>query len=242
MKYAIVTGGSRGIGKACCLQLADMGYSILINYVSNQSAAEETLKAVIQKGVHAELLKFDVGNGAEVEEVLGHWMEKNKEARIDILVNNAGIRKDNLLFWMSDEEWFSVVNTSLNGTFFVSRLLVKFMMANKWGRIINIVSLSGLKGMAGQANYSAAKAGVVGLTKALSQECAKKKVTVNAIAPGFIETEMIDGLPVEDLKKMVPMNRFGKAEEVAALVGFLASENAAYISGEVISINGGLYS
>ncbi|BDX38388.1 3-ketoacyl-ACP reductase [Tenuifilaceae bacterium CYCD] len=240
-KYALVTGGSRGIGKACCIKLAKMGYSILINYVSNEAAATETLNAVKALGVDAELLKFNVAKKDEVESAINQWQEKNSDEFIQVLVNNAGIRKDNLMFWMSDDEWHQVTETNLNGTFYTTRAVLKYMLNKKTGRIINIVSLSGIKGMPGQANYSAAKAGVIGMTKALAQEAAKKRVTVNAIAPGFIETDMTSSLPVEDLKKLVPLNRFGTAEEVAALVGFLASDESAYITGEVISINGGLH-
>ena len=240
-KYALVTGGSRGIGKACCMRLAKMGYSILINYVSNEAAATETLNAVKALGVDAELLKFNVAKKEEVESAINQWQEKNPEEFIQVLVNNAGIRKDNLMFWMSDDEWHQVTETNLNGTFYTTRAVLKYMLNKKNGRIINIVSLSGIKGMPGQANYSAAKAGVIGMTKALAQEAAKKRVTVNAIAPGFIETDMTSSLPVEDLKKLVPLNRFGTAEEVAALVGFLASDESAYSTGEVISINGGLH-
>ncbi|MGL4909112.1 MAG: 3-oxoacyl-ACP reductase FabG [Bacteroidales bacterium] len=241
MKYALVTGSSRGIGRACCIKLAEMGYNILVNYLGNESAAKETQKLVEAIGVSAELLRFDVANGEEVDTVLNDWLAKNKEKQISVLVNNAGVRKDNLMFWMSNIEWNSVLKTSLDGTFYVTRALIKFMLANKFGRIINIVSLSGIKGMPGQTNYSAAKAGVIGMTKALAQECAKKRVTVNAIAPGFIETDMTEGLNQKELSKLVPIGRFGTAKEVAELMGFLASDSAAYITGEVISINGGLY-
>ncbi len=240
MKYALVTGGSRGIGRQCCLKLASMGCNILINYVSNSEAAQKVKSEVEGLGVKCELLQFDVADAEQVRTVLGAWIEANKESLIEVLVNNAGIRKDNLMFWMSDEEWHSVVDTSLDGAFYVTGMVVKEMMAAKRGRVINMVSLSGIKGIAGQVNYSAAKAGVIGFTKALAQECAKKKVTVNAVAPGFIETDMTEGLDQDMLKRTVPMGRFGRAEEVADLVGFLASESASYITGEVISINGGL--
>lgn len=240
MKYALVTGGSRGIGRAICLKLAEMGYSVLVNYQSNKAAAEETKSLIEANGGTAELLPFDVANGAEVEKVLSDWITTNTDSYIAVLVNNAGIRKDNLMFWMSDEEWNSVLDISLNGAFYTSRVLVKYMMNKKFGRIINLVSVSGVNGMAGQTNYSAAKAGVIGMTKALALEAAKKKVTVNAVAPGFIETDMTKDLPQDELKKIVPANRFGKAEEVADLVGFLASDKAGYITGQVINISGGL--
>ena len=240
MRYALITGGSRGIGKACCIKLAQMGYNVLVNFVSNAEAAQKVASEVEQYGVKCELLQFDVASAEQVQSVLGGWIESHNEAHIEVLVNNAGIRRDNLMFWMSNEEWHSVVDTSLDGTFYTTGLVVKQMMAKKRGRIINMVSLSGLKGMPGQVNYSAAKAGVIGLTKALAQECARKRVTVNAVAPGFVETDMTEGLDKEQLQKMVPMGRFGRAEEVAELVGFLASDAAAYITGETISINGGL--
>jgi len=239
-KYALVTGGSRGIGRAIAIKLAAQGYCALINYKSNQIEAQKTLDLIVENGGDGQLLPFDVVNAQETEKVLTKWMDDNKEAYIEILVNNAGIRKDNLLFWMTDEEWSDVLNTSINGTFFATRLLVKYMLNKKFGRIINIVSISGINGLAGQTNYSTAKAGIIGLTKALALETAKKKVTVNAIAPGFIETDMTKDLNQDELKKLVPVGRFGKAEEVAELVSFLASEKASYITGQVISISGGL--
>ena len=240
MKYALVTGGSRGIGRAICLKLAEMGYSVLVNYQSNKAAAEETKSLIEAHGGIAELLPFDVANVTEVETALNNWKETHADEYIAVLVNNAGIRNDNLMFWMSNNEWNSVLDTSLNGAFYTSRVLVKYMMNKKFGRIINIVSISGVNGMAGQTNYSAAKAGVIGMTKALALETAKKKVTVNAVAPGFIETDMTKDLNHDELKKLVPANRFGKAEEVADLVGFLASENAGYVTGQVINVSGGL--
>lgn len=241
-KFALVTGGSRGIGRAVCVKLATMGYKLLINYSSNESAAAETLKLVEEAGSSGELLRFNVADQAEVDTVLGGWMEKNPDKNIEVLVNNAGIRKDALLIWMKNEEWNEVLNTNLNGFFFVTRHVIKSMLVKRYGRIVNMVSLSGLKGLPGQVNYSAAKAGVIGATKALAQEVAKRKITVNAVAPGFIKTDMTADLKEDELKNMIPMNRFGTAEEVAEVVGFLASEKSSYLTGEVISVNGGLYS
>jgi 3-oxoacyl-[acyl-carrier protein] reductase len=239
-KYALVTGGSRGIGRAISVQLAKQAYTVIVNYKSNTEEAQKTLDLITEAGGEGELLPFDVENVTEVTTALNGWMEQHPDAYIEALVNNAGIRKDNLMFWMTDDEWNGVVNTTLNGTFYITRLLIKYMLSKKNGRIVNIVSISGLKGVAGQVNYSAAKAGVIGLTKALALEAAKKKVTVNAVAPGFIETDMTKDLNREELRKTVPLGRFGKVEEVAGLVGFLVSEKAAYITGEVISVSGGL--
>lgn len=241
MKIALVTGGSRGIGKAVCLKLAAMGYYIIINYRSNTTEAENTLNEVKELGSDGELLPFDVSDRTNIRKALSDWKEKNSDKYIEVLVNNAGIRKDNILPMMEDNEWDDVINTNLHSFFNVTRELTTDMLINKYGRIVNVVSLSGLKGMSGQTNYSAAKAGVIGATKALAQEIAKKKVTVNAVAPGFIKTDMTEDLDEKMLKKMIPANRFGKPEEVAAVVGFLASEGASYITGEVISVNGGLY-
>ncbi|MCT4639925.1 MAG: 3-oxoacyl-ACP reductase FabG [Bacteroidales bacterium] len=241
MKIALVTGGSRGIGKAVCLKLAAMGYYIIINYRSNTTEAENTLNEVKELGSDGELLPFDVSDRTNIRKALSDWKEKNSDKYIEVLVNNAGIRKDNILPMMEDDEWDDVINTNLHSFFNVTRELTTDMLMNKYGRIVNVVSLSGLKGMSGQTNYSAAKAGVIGATKALAQEIAKKKVTVNAVAPGFIKTDMTEDLDEKMLKKMIPANRFGKPEEVAAVVGFLASEGASYITGEVISVNGGLY-
>ncbi len=241
MKYALVTGGSRGIGRAICLSLAESGHYMLINYKSNQAEAEKTLELVRAKGSDGELIKFDVGNASDIETTLGNWIEKNADKTIEVLVNNAGIRQDVLLMWMKPEEWHNVLNPTLDGFFYVTRLILKGMLLKKFGRIINVVSLSGIKGMPGQTNYSAAKAGIIGATKALAQEVGRRNVTVNAVAPGFIKTDMTNDLNEKDFKALIPMNRFGEAEEVASVVDFLASTKASYITGEVISINGGLY-
>ena len=242
MKFALVTGGSRGIGRAVCLRMAEMGYNLLINYKSNETEARQTESLVNEKGVSAEIIQFDVSDKNQVQSILGGWMEANPEKVIEVLVNNAGIREDTLMMWMKDEQWDRVINTSLGGFFYVTRLVVNSMLMKKYGRIINIVSLSGLKGMPGQTNYSAAKAGVIGATKALAQEIGRKGITVNAVAPGFIKTDMTGDLNENELKTIIPLKRFGLPEEVAHVVGFLASAEASYITAEVISVNGGLYS
>lgn len=242
MKYALVTGGSRGLGKAICLEISKMGIPVIINFQSNEEAARQVKASIEAQGGHAELMPFDVSRQEDVEKALDVWQYTHPEDYIAYLVNNAGIRRDNVMFMMPDEDWHSVINTSLNGFFYVTRkLLPKMMQRKHGGHIVNMASLSGLKGMQGQTNYSAAKAALIGATKALALETAARNVTVNAVAPGFIETDMTKELPQEELKQQVPMKRFGQPEEVAALVGFLLSEKASYITGEVISINGGLY-
>ncbi|WP_159022209.1 3-oxoacyl-ACP reductase FabG [Formosa sp. L2A11] len=242
-KCALITGGSRGIGRSICIQLAkDSDYHILINYQSNKEAALDTLEAVKEAGGTGELLPFNVVNIEEVQTSLDAWQENNKNSIIEVIVNNAGITKDGLFMWMKPEDWNAVVNTSLNGFFNVTNHLIQKLLVNKYGRIINLVSLSGLKGTPGQTNYSAAKGAVIGATKALAQEIAKRNITVNAVAPGFIKTDMTGALDEKELKKMIPVNRFGEAKEVAHLVSFLASRKASYITGEVININGGIYS
>jgi len=241
MKYALITGASRGLGKAIAIRLAKDGFAVVINYQSNKEAAEDTLKQVQEAGGVGELLPFDVSDPQAIENALESWQNIHPDEYISVLVNNAGIRQDNLMIFMQDEQWNRVLDTTLNGFFYITRRLLKDMMTHRSGRIINMASLSGLKGMPGQANYSAAKAALIGATKALAQEVAARKVTVNAIAPGFISTDMTKELNEAELKKLVPLGRFGKPEEVAALTAFLASEEAGYITGQVISINGGLY-
>lgn len=242
MRYALVSGGSRGIGRAVCIKLVSLNLKILINYKSNEQEALETLAMIRQAGGDGELMQFDVSDASQVESAINIWNEQHKDEYIEVLVNNAGIRKDVLLMWMEDEQWHDVINTNLNGFFYLTRALLKNMLVKKYGRIINMVSLSGLKGLPGQVNYSAAKAAVIGATKALAQEIGKKNVTVNAVAPGFIKSDMTRDLNENELKSMIPLNRFGLPEEVAELVCFLASEKSSYITGEIISINGGLYS
>lgn len=240
-KYALVTGGGRGIGAAVVRRLASLGYGVIINYRSSQSAAEQLQKEISESGGIAELLKFDVSDVAQIDSAIEKWEDSHPGDYIAVLVNNAGIRQDNLMVFMTNEQWDEVITSNLYGPFYVTRRVLKKMLTKRWGRIINISSLSGLKGLPGQTNYSASKAALVGVTKSLAQEVAPRKVTVNAVAPGFIATDMTDALPKDELVKMVPAGRFGTPEEVASLVGFLASDEAAYINGEVISINGGLY-
>ena len=243
MKYALVTGASRGIGQAIAKRLAATGMPVVVNYLNNVNAAQTTIKEITDAGGMAELLPFDVSNPQEIDEAIEKWEQAHPDDYISVLVNNAGIRRDNVMFMMPDEDWHKVLDTTLNGFFYITRRILKHMMPRRrGGRIINVASLSGVKGMPGQTNYSAAKAGLIGATKALAQEVAPRQVTVNAIAPGFIETDMTRDLPQDELKQMVPMGRFGKPEEVATLVAFLASDEASYITGEVININGGLYS
>jgi 3-oxoacyl-[acyl-carrier protein] reductase len=241
MKYALVTGGSRGIGRAISVKMVSLGYHVLVNYKSNEAEAAQTLSLIKEAGGSGELLPFDVSDPGQVSGTLGKWGDENKEATIEVLINNAGIRRDILLMWMEDSHWNDVINTNLNSFFYVTRFLIKNMLVNKYGRIVNIVSLSGLKGLPGQVNYSAAKAAVIGATKALAQEIGKKNVTVNAVAPGFIRTDMTKDLNEAELKNLIPLNRFGTPEEVAEVACFLASDKASYITGEVISVNGGLY-
>lgn len=243
MKCALVTGGSRGIGRAICQKLAgELSYHILINYQGNEAAAQETLALVEASGGTGEILKFNVADRQQAHEVLTAWTERHPEAQVEVIVNNAGITKDGLFMWMSPEDWFSVINVSLNGFYNVTNFFIQKLLRQRYGRIINVVSVSGLKGTPGQTNYAAAKAGIVGATKALAQEVAKRHITVNAVAPGFIRTDMTGDMDEKELAKLIPANRFGEAEEVADLVCFLASKKSSYITGEVININGGIYS
>ena len=241
IKTALVTGGSRGIGRAICIKMASMGFHVLVNYKSNINEANNTISLIEQAGGTAEVLQFDVADKNEIQKILGTWIETNSGKTIEVLVNNAGIKNDGLMMWMKDEQWENVIKTSLDGFFYVTRLVLNSMLIKKFGRIINIVSLSGLKGLPGQVNYSAAKAGIIGATKALAQEVGRKGITVNAVAPGFIKTDMTEELDEKTLAAMVPVKRFGLPEEVAYAVGFLASQEASYITGEVLSVNGGLY-
>ena len=242
MKYILVTGGSRGIGRAVCVRLAKMGMPVIINYRSNEAEAQKTKALVEAEGVKAELLPFDVSDEAQMTKAMDQWEDQHPDDYIYVLVNNAGIRRDGVMFMMSDDDWHDVLRTTLDGFFFITRRVLKHMMPrHRGGRIVNLASLSGLCGIQGQANYSAAKAGLIGATKALALEVAPRQITVNAVAPGFVETDMTHDLDHEALVKTIPMRRFAKPEEVAEAVAFLASEGAAYITGDVISINGGLY-
>jgi len=240
---ALITGASKGIGRAIAIQLArDHKLHILINYSSDTNAAEQTLDTITQDGGSAELLQFNVGNKPEVDKAIGNWNESHPQHFIRVLVNNAGMARDSLFMWMSEKNWDDVIDTSLKGMFNVTQSVLRYMIKNKAGRIINIASVSGLKGVAGQTNYSAAKAGIIGATKSLAQEVGRMNITVNAIAPGFINTAMVEGINMENYMRAIPVGRVGEPEEVAHLASFLASDKSSYITGEVININGGLYS
>ncbi len=243
MNCALITGGSKGIGRAIALQLAkDHGLHILINYSSDTNAAKETLDKICSEGGSGELLKFKVQDKPEVDNVITAWIKNNPEKSIKVLVNNAGVTRDGLFMWMPEANWDDVIAISLKGMFNVTQNVIRQMMKNKIGRIINISSISGLRGVPGQTNYSTAKAGIIGATKSLAQEFAKLNITVNAVAPGFINTALVKNIDMEKYINAIPAGRVGEPEEVAHLVSFLASEKSSYITGEVINVNGGLYS
>ena len=241
MKYALVTGGSRGIGRAVCIKLARMGYHVLINYASRAEEAQKTLELVREAGQDGEILPFDVCRHEQVCNAIDEWEKAHPDEYIEVLVNNAGIRSDSVLAFMPGKDWHRVVEVCLTGFYNVTQAVLQPMLVHKYGRIMNLASVSGLKGQPGQTNYSAAKGGLIAATKALALEVARKQVTVNAVAPGFIETDMTGDLDEASLKNIIPLLRFGRPEEVAELVGFLASPQAGYITGEVVSINGGLH-
>lgn len=240
MNYALITGAGRGIGRAIAERLARDGYTVIINYHSNTAAAEATKAAIEAEGGKAELLPFDVADSQAIESALNAWDATHEGEHISVLVNNAGIRRDGLLVFMNEQDWHDVLDTTAEGFYYVTRHVLPAMLRARNGRIVNITSISGISGLPGQVNYSAAKAALIGATKALSKEVAARKVTVNAVAPGFICTDMTADLDETELKKTIPAGRFGKPEEVAALVSFLCSDEAAYITGQVISIAGGM--
>ena len=237
-KVALVTGGSRGIGKACALELAAAGCDVVINYAGNVDAANQTVEELKALGVNAEAVKFDVSNQAEVDEAIAGIIEKY--GRIDVLVNNAGITRDDLFIRMGEDKWNAVINTNLNSAFYVSKPVVKLMMKQRSGAIINTTSVVGLYGNPGQANYSAAKAGLVGFTKSLAKELGSRGIRVNAVAPGFIATDMTKDLGnTDEYMKMIPLKRMGEAVDIAKAVKFLALD-ADYVTGQVLQVDGGL--
>jgi 3-oxoacyl-[acyl-carrier protein] reductase len=241
-KIAVVTGGSRGIGRAICIRLASMGALVYINYVSRSDAAEET-KAIIQAaGGRAKIIGFDVAKSKAVDDAFKSIIAE--AGAIDILVNNAGITRDGLMARMKESDWDEVMNTNLKGAFLCAKAASKVMMKKRWGRIINISSVSGVAGNPGQVNYSAAKAGLIGLTKSMAREYASRNITVNSVAPGYIETEMteyLDEKAQEQIKLEIPLATLGRVEDVAGAVAYLASEDGRYITGQTLHINGGMY-
>ena len=241
-KIAIVTGGSRGIGKSIALYLASLGANIVVNYNNNRDAANTIVQEIESMGRIALAIKADIGKSAEVDEFIKVVYENFDH--IDILINNAGITRDGLLMRMKEEQWDEVINTNLKGTFLMTKAIIRKMIKNKKGKIINIASIVGTTGNAGQSNYSASKAGVIGFTKSIAKEVASRGIQVNAIAPGFIQTDMTKTLS-EDIKKgllnSIPANKLGRPEDIAYMVGYLSSELSDYITGQIIHVDGGLY-
>lgn len=240
-KTAVVTGGSRGLGRAICLELARGGANVLFCYAGNEAAARETVQAVEELGAKALAVRCDVSDAAQVDALAKAAVEAF--GRIDILVNNAGITRDNLLMRMSEADFDAVIDTNLKGTFLCMKAVSRLMLKQRYGRIVNVSSVVGLRGNAGQVNYAASKAGVVGMTKSLARELASRGVTVNAVAPGFMETDMTAALPEAAraaAQGSIPMNRLGAPEDVARAVAFLASDDAAYITGQVLAVDGGM--
>ncbi len=241
VKTAIVTGGSRGLGRAVCLELAAGGANVVLCYAGNEAAAQETVRAVEALGAKALAVRCDVADAAQVDELVKAAMEAFR--RIDILVNNAGITRDNLLMRMSEADFDAVIAANLKGAFLCMKAVSRLMLKQRYGRIVNLSSVVGLRGNAGQVNYAASKAGVIGMTKSLAKELASRGVTVNAVAPGFIETDMTAALPEAArtaAQNGIPMSRLGAPEDVAKAVGFLASDDAAYITGQVLAVDGGM--
>lgn len=236
-KVALVTGASRGIGKACAIELAKAGYDVVINYAGNEEAANNTVSEIKALGRNAVAKKFDVSNKEAVDKAVSEIMEEF--GRIDVLVNNAGITRDNLFIRMKDEEWLSVINTNLSSAFFVTSPVAKIMLKQRSGAIVNMASVSGIYGNAGQANYSAAKAGIIGFTKSLAKELASRNIRVNAVAPGFVQTDMTKDLPVDKIVERIPLKTLGRPEDIAKTVKFLAVDGT-YITGQVIGVDGGL--
>lgn len=241
-KVALVTGGSRGIGRAVCIRLARMGAFVYINYVSRSEAAEQTKKLIEDAGGSCEIIGFDIANGTQVQDSLKKIIED--AGSLDILVNNAGITRDGLIARMKEEDWDAVLTTNLKGAFLCAKAASKAMMKKRWGRIINITSVIGFSGNGGQTNYAAAKAGLVGLAKSLAREYASRDITVNCVAPGYIQTEMTESLNAaaqEKIQSEIPMGSLGTTDDVAAAVAFLAGDDARYITGQTIHVNGGMY-
>ena len=240
-KSALVTGGSRGIGRAVCLELARQGARVAVNYAGNAAAAEETVSACAALGAEAFALRADVADAAVCETMVKEVL--SRFGRLDILVNNAGVTRDGLMPMMKEADWDAVLNTNLKGAFHCMKAVYRPMMKQKYGRVVNLSSIVGLRGNAGQANYAASKAGLIGLTKSMAKELAARNVTVNAVAPGFIDTDMTAALPEKAREAMltaIPMGRLGQAEDVAQAVAFFAGDDAAYITGQVLCVDGGM--